>query len=392
MSDPDPDIVTGEIVPAAVHSTLADTWRRPQAQEKPLSAGARELVLGGIPTSTRDTYRRAWNHYVDWADAQQPREEILPSAESTMIEYLNSWRSLPVHNRCAGGRQTTGEPCTGHRPAPATMWIWYSAVRMVHSLTFPPYPWHGGKRLALAMKRYSEEMVLDLGWVPNKAPRAWPEHVIAMIDALDLDDPKDVRDKALILTCWRTAARASDLCTYRIGDVTFTPLGADLTLRASKTNRAVGRVVERRVLRPNTTQPQYCPVEAMRAWVQLLAREYNVTQGALFRPFSKPSLKTGIPTLLRGHRDDLSYRMDGMSASRVVSLCAVRAGVPDGEHFTCHSLRRGRASQLRELGVDSLAIARAHGWVPGGAVTEYLEEADAFDNTAPAAMVGPLGL
>jgi hypothetical protein len=57
-----------------------------------------------------------------------------------------------------------------------------------------------------------------------------------------------------------------------------------------------------------------------------------------------------------------------------------------GDGFTCHSLRRGRATQQRELGVDPLDIARAYGWVPGGAINVYLEEAERWAETAPGAV------
>jgi integrase len=206
---------------------------------------------------------------------------------------------------------------------------------------------------------------------------------MAMVDAIDLDDPKGIRDRALILTNWDTAARASDLATYRISDVVFTPKGIDLSLRASKTNKAVGRVVERRFVRPNVSAPQYCGVTALDAWVRLLRTKFGISDGALFRPFAKPGKVNGRGDLLRGARDDLAYRMASTSVSDVIKYWAVAAGVPDGEYFTCHSLRRGRASHLRDLRVDSLAIARAFGWVPGGAINEYLEEADGFSDDAP---------
>jgi integrase len=355
--------------------------------ERPLSPGAQRLVVAGVPSSTLETYQRAWKPYDAWCEANDL--DSRPSAESTMIEYLHSWESLPVHNRCVGGLRPDGARCEGHRPAPSSMWIWYSAVRFYHSMATPTFGWYGGKKLALAMKAYREEMTLLLGWVPNKAPRAWPEHVMAMVDALDLDNPKDVRDRAQLLMGWFTGARASDLSTYRIGDAAFTPRGVDLTLRASKTNKAVGKVTERRVLRPNTTEPRYCPVTALDAWIRLLRTEYGVTQGALFRPFSKQrGDKYG--TLLRGDRDAISYRMTSVAISDVVKDHAVRAGVPDGEYMTQHSFRRGRASHLRSLGVDSLAIGRALGWA-GLPPKEYLEEAEAFDDAAPAAL-GMLGL
>lgn len=387
------DVVDAELVVADDDLTALSRYRRPEPRrERPLSAGAQRLVTAGIPSSTRDTYRRAWGHYTDWGIdrfGDRYEEELLPSSQHTMIEYLHSWERLPVHNRCNNGVQANGERCTGHRPAPATMWIWYSAARLAHELYDPPLAWYGGKKLSLAMKTYAEEMTLLLGWKPNTAPRAWPEHVTAMIDALDLEDEAHIRDRAQILVGWRTGARASDLATYRITDAERTPLGYDMMLRGSKTNKAVGKQIERRVIRPGPN-PAYDAVAALDAWINgVLRGKHGITQGALFRPYTRPGQKNGRRTLLRAHRDDLGFKMAGVSISDIVKEAAIRAGVPNAEYFTQHSLRRGRASHLRALKVDSLAIGRALGWA-GLPPKTYMEEAEAFDDDAPAA-IGQLG-
>ena len=75
--------------------------------------------------------------------------------------------------------------------------------------------------------------------------------------------------------------------------------------------------------------------------------------------------------------------MAGVSISDVVKESAIRAGVPDAEYFTEHSLRRGRATRLRELKFDSLTIGRALGWA-GVPPKTYMEEAEMFDDEAPA--------
>jgi hypothetical protein len=396
-SDGDVETVTAELVVADAELAAVDRWRRPRHdrsavhEERPLSAAAQRLVMEGIPPKTRETYNRAWGYYRNWGaekfGEERVEEELLPSLESTMIEYITGLERLPVHNRCENGRQADGAVCTGHRPAPSTLWVWYSAVRMAHSIADPPYPWYGGKRLALAMNHYCEEMADKLGWQPKAAPRCWPEHLTAMVDLLDLDDEAAVQDRAQLLVGWYTGARASDLATYRIADVAFTPLGVDLTLRNSKTNKRVGRKVERRVLRPafnaDGTPSRYCAVVALDAWVNgVLRNKYRITQGALFRPYTKPS-KSGSRCLLRGPRDELGFKMAGVSISDRVKSLAVAAGVPDAQWFSQHSLRRGRATHLRMLKVDQLAIARSLGWKNLPPAT-YMDEADAFDVTAPA--------
>lgn len=371
---------------AGVIAERRDDYRHSPASapdERPLTASAMGLVMKGIPAKTQETYENQWNRFSAWCEVQQLAAR--PAAQSTMIQYLDEWRPLPVHNRCAGGRQEDGTPCTGHRPSPSTMWAWYSAVRFYHSMPEPPFAWYGGKRLAIAMKGYAKELTEDLGWTPNRAPRAYPEHVMAMVDALDLTDPRAVRDRAVILLGWYTAARASDVGTYRIADVEITPRDvAKLTLRSSKTNTDVGLKTELRVLHPNPLAA-YDPVTAVEAWIAMMRDRWNVRQGALFRPLTKPGPKSGLPALLRGARDATGYRMSSVSISEIITDRAVDAGIPTGEYFTMHSLRRGRASHLRELGYDRLSIARSFGWAPNGSINTYMEEAEAESKESPTA-------
>lgn len=337
---------------------------------------ARELVVKGIPKNTLETYTKAWVPFRAWCEAR--RRTFAPVSEQTMITYLDTWRARPIHVKCRGGKQRNGEPCTGHRPSPSAMWIWYSAVRFYHRAGSPPLPWETGESLTRAMIGYSVEMV-DADWTPDKAPRAYPSDVTRMVDALDLSKPKHLRDRAILLVGFYTAARASDLATYRIGDVEHFPRGIRLRLRQSKTNKRVGRVVENREVFANDAAPQYCGVEALHSYLDWL-RSQDIREGAIFRPFNRWG------QLVRGKPDARDYRMDGSSITEAVKDAAIRAGLPNAEDYTQHSLRRGRASELRDKKVDALDIARAYGWVPGGAINEYLEEADREAPDAPGAV------
>lgn len=364
-------LVGGQLVPA--RREPGGTVVVPQhIRDHYLPPSARELIVKGVPPKTLETYTKAWRPFR--AACQDEGRTFAPVTEETMIWYLDRWRRRPVHVRCAGGRQGNGDPCAGHRPSPSSMWVWYSAVRFYHGVGRPPLPWECGENLTRAMIGYSVEMV-EAGWKPRRAPRAYPSDVTRMVDSLDLANPKHLRDRAVLLTNFYTAARASDLATYRIGDVEHFPRGIRLMLRQSKTNRAVGRKIETREVFANDAHPAYCGVEAIHAWVDWL-RGQGVRDGALFRPFTKPGPVTGRGTLLRGHRDLPNYRMTTVAVSEIIEAAAIAAGLPNAEEYTCHSLRRGRATQQRELGADPLDIARAYGWVPGGSINVYLDEAD----------------
>lgn len=352
-----------------VHGKTAALAVPQHVRDEYLPASARELIVKGIPPNTLKAYTLQWKAFRLWCE--QVGRTYAPVSQETMITYVDRWRSRPIHTRCT---------CSEHRPSPATMWIWYSAVRFYHGVGQPPIPWECGELLTRAMMGYSVEMV-EGGWTPRKAPRAYPDDVKAMVDALDLSNPKHLRDRALILVGLYTAARSSDLATYRLSDIGRTPRGIELSLRMSKTNRRVGRLVETRTVFANNARPRYCGVHALDTWTRWLADEHDVTRGALFRPFDRWG------NLVRSAETDaVGYRMNGVSVSRAVRDAAQLAGLPGGGDYTCHSLRRGRATDLREKGVDPIDIARAHGWVPGGSILTYLEEADRWAAVAPGAV------
>lgn len=334
-----------------------------------LPASAQQLIVKGIPPKTLKAYAWQWHKFKLWCEETHTTPS--PVHQNTMIRYLDHWRRAPVHHRCV---------CQHHRPSPSTMWIWYSAVRFYHRVGDPPLPWEVGENLTRAMKGYAEEMV-ELGWEPTRAPRAYDSDVTRMIDALDLGSGRGLRDRAVILTNFYTAARASDMATYRLTDVQHTPKGIEFNLRMSKTNKSVGKKVEQRRMFRNTAHPAYDGVQAIDEWRQWLAGQ-GVTSGALFRPFNK------WDQLVRGGPDQPSYRIEGVNLTRVIQRAAERAELPHPERYTCHSLRRGRATQQRELGIDPIEIARAYGWVPGGAILVYLEEAEGWAPTAPGAVGG----
>ncbi len=327
-----------------------------------LPASARELIVKGIPPKTLKAYAWQWHKFRLWCE--QTGATPAPVHQNTLIRYLDSWRSRPVHVNCV---------CSEHRPSPSTMWQWYSAVRFYHGVGDPPLPWEVGENLSRAMKGYGEEMV-DLGWVPARAPRAYDSDVTRMVNTCDTSTGRGLMDKSILLTNFYTAARASDLATYRLTDPRYVPHGVELDLRTSKTNKATGKKIEVRRMRLNTANPDYCGVAALQDWTQWLGNQ-GISTGALYRPFNRWG------QLVRGAQDGIGYKIDSVNITRVVQRAAARAGLRG--NYTSHSLRRGRATQQRELGIDPIEIARAYGWVPGGAILVYLEEAEGWAPQAP---------
>lgn len=357
----------------AVYEMPADTALVPQhVRDSYVDPGALELIRKGMPENTWLAYRRQLIIFGDWCAKQ--KRTAAPVSQATMLSYLADLERLPMPGTVA---HEEGQPRPRTRPAPSTVWIWYSAVKFVHGMGEPPLPWECGQKLSLALQGYENEME-RLGWRPRSAPRAYPEDVRAMVTRCERDTSTGKRDAAILLLGWNTAARAADLTSYRIRDVLRTPGGLDLVLRRSKTLKP-GQQRITAVFRNDDQpgyNPLYDPVAAGLEWIDWLAAHKEADPSwALFRPLDRWG------TRLRATSRGPGYYMDSTSISNVVSKYALLAGLD--ETYTMHSLRRGYATWLKENGRDDLEIARAYGWSPGGSINVYLEEARRWSNRAP---------
>jgi integrase len=390
-----PSHYRGDGPPPGAPQDVIDNW---------LTPSARRLIMRGKSPHTIKAYMQAFGWWVKFA---RPNHlTIMPAPQNGMIRMLDWWETFPVHSGCTGKKQQDGTPCTGHRPSPSAVWIWFSSMKWFHGLGEPPQPWNGGIKLTDAIAGYIAQMK-DEGWRRTSAPRAYPEHVRAMVDALDLmgdepppgwdsrgddddDDDKPVwfaparRDmlRALVLCGFYTGGRASDLARYRLHDVGRFPGGLQLTLARSKGGGRGNRNEEFRTVFSDLDQPQYCGVLALERWMER-ERAAGITQGALFRPVHKSG------TIVRGGTDAVSYMADVTGLSRAVRLVAKAAWqlsgktiLQDWPTFTIHSLRRGRVQQLLEADADVYDVETELGWAHGGAVKFYRAEVARQDTTA----------
>lgn len=312
-----------------------DAWMPPEAVE---------LIRRGIADNTWQAYQRAWRKFDRWGFHTQ--RTVLPVTEQTMLAYL-------VH---LGG---VAKP-----PSPSAVWIWYSAVRFVHAMSTPPVPWECGKKLFEAIDGYVKTRI-EAGYRVKEAPRAYPQHVRDMVDQCDRSTLVGRRDASILLTGFHTAARASHLGIYRIGDVKQVPGGLDFYLAFSKTDQKGDGFTFG--VPANDEHPQWCGVRATRAWLEDLA-QLGFRAGALYRPINRNGN-------LLASSAELAYRMSGTAITNVVHRYAKAAGY--SADMTMHSFRRGRATQQRELGADSVSIARQYDWNPGSSsFLRYIKEAE----------------
>jgi site-specific recombinase XerD len=183
----------------------------------------------------------------------------------------------------------------------------------------------------------------------NRRPRKARALDTPTIRALVEDLPAGVaglRDRALILTSFALALRASDACWLDVTDLAPAGHGGlDVTIRLSKTDQeGSGEVL---ALAPGV-RAQTCPVRALQAWVD--SAGIGGDSGPLFRSVGK------------GARSRIGEtRMARSSVRLILRRAADRAGV-SLEGLSPHSLRRSFATEGYKAGVSERELARTGRW------------------------------
>jgi integrase len=108
----------------------------------------------------------------------------------------------------------------------------------------------------------------------QKAPLLVPD--LRRITSYLSDRSIGIRDRALLLVGFAGAFRRSELVALNCADIEFSADGMVVTLRRSKTDQ---ECAGRKVGLPYGSNPETCPVRALRTWLETS----GITEGALFR-------------------------------------------------------------------------------------------------------------
>lgn len=175
-----------------------------------------------------------------------------------------------------------------------------------------------------------------------------------MVDGLQ--GTKGLRDKALLLIGFAGAFRRSELVSIQFDDLDFVDQGLVIHLRRGKTDQ-VGK--GRHIAIPYV-RGKYCPVKALRAWLNYS----GIEDGALFRRVSRYGqvLKNGL---------------SGPSVALIVKQYAESAGL-DASQFSGHSLRAGFVTSAAKSGVSSWKICKQTGHKSEDVMQRYIRDSHLF--------------
>ncbi|RCG21165.1 hypothetical protein DQ384_36765 [Sphaerisporangium album] len=163
---------------------------------------------------------------------------------------------------------------------------------------------------------------------PLQADSVTPEDLRAMVRALPAT-ARGIRDRALLLLDWWMAGRCSEPAALNLHDVVIStadlvdeatgelvPVPAlEVHIRRSKADQqARGQVV--RILAPDDDQ-ELCPITALRAWLDVLTDDEQLTAGPLFRRIDRHGR---IGAAAAGRRCDDDARQGGITARTVRNI------------------------------------------------------------------------
>lgn len=307
------------------------------------------LMQAGLPANTRRAYagdRREWAAFcARWGAA------VFPMTQAGLADFVAELLTV--------GSPTSVSP----RPLAAT-----SVERRLAALsTWSVEHGHGrpdlrAARLVLRGHRRTQDVATrQAAPVTTGVLRALVADARTRHGVPDAASARALRDSAILLLGFATAARRSELVGLRIQDLREHPEGLQVQMRRRKTtDEAAATAV------PWAADPVLCPVRAALAWrAALAARGY--VEGPLFRRITRTDAV-------------LAAGLSAESVADVVARVAASAGVavPDGFHgYSGHSLRRGFATEARRAGADALRIARHGGWADNSAsLAKYIADID----------------
>jgi site-specific recombinase XerD len=324
---------------------IVDQFEIIAAHERDLAPGTQRRIAAGVADNTRRAYSRIGHEFVAWCESQ--RRIAVPATGETLADYISALADA------------------GKGPASLEQAI--AAVRTLHRTAgYKGDP--DTDRARLVVRSHRRERA-DTGARTKQAPPVTIDALRSMVVTTG-DDTAGLRDRLVLVLGLALMARRSELAALQLGDVQETADGLLVLIRKSKTDQDA-RGVE--VAIPPGQHASTDPVRLVRAWRALLA-ERGIESGPLLRTVNR-----------HGH---LGGAMSDAAINGVVQRLAQRAGLPDAERYSAHSLRAGGATVAYRNGAGVSAIAQHGRWAPNSPVVlSYIRSVDRWRDN-PMAGIG----
>jgi integrase len=293
------------------------------------AAKHRAFLAAATTDNTRQAYRSAIKHYLEWGG-------VLPADEQSIIRYL------------VGFADSLNPRTLALRLTALSQWH-------VHQGFADPASTPNVRKTLSGISRTNGR--------PKQKAKALPvEDLELIVCALnDVGTLKAIRDSALLQIGFFGGFRRSELVSIELSYIAWDAQGITITLPRSKTDQTGEGVVKAIPFGGGTC----CPAKALGKWLEAA----GVSSGPVFRSINKWG----------------SVGADHMNPASVNSILAEAAHlaklgyVPD---LSSHSLRRGMATSAYRAGAEFRDIKKQGGWRNDATVQGYIEEAALFDENA----------
>jgi integrase len=185
------------------------------------------------------------------------------------------------------------------------------------------------------------------------------EDLFAVLEGLG-SQPKDMRDKALLLLGFAGAFRRSELVALNTTDIENVRQGTIVNIRRSKTDQdGVGRQIGIPFGRS-----KWCPVRCLEDWLTFA----DIGEGPLFLGVGKGGLIS-------------KRRLSADAVSKIIKAKVAALGF-DPMNYSGHSLRAGLATSAAMAGVPTWKIRQQTGHASDLMLARYIRPTEMFENNA----------
>lgn len=281
-------------------------------------------------------------------------------ADATRTAYRGDWMAFEAFCDVYGFAALPADPATvglylardGATRAPATLTRRLSAIAVAHALAG-----HHLDTRHPAIRDVMRGVRRTHGVAPRRqaAPLTTPL-LVRLLDTCGNDRLIDVRDRALLLIGFAAALRQSEIVDLDFADIIVRPEGLRVAIRRSKSDQEG----EGQVVAIGRTGSSTCPANAYEMWVSAA----GIDEGAMFRRVDR--------------HGRLLDRLKPEAVADMVRSRAGRAGLPEPERYSGHSLRAGLATAAASAGVEERLIMNQTRHRSVGMVRRYVREGELF--------------
>lgn len=295
---------------------------------------AAAYAKGSRAASTWRAYESDWRIFAAWC--RSARCVTLPAQPSTVALFLAAQAKLGF--------------------APSTLGRRLAAIRLMHVGAKVPSP-HDALEVDEVMRGVRRAWKKPQA---QKAPAVDGE-IQRMVDAVQPQTLKGLRDRALLLMGFAGALRRSELVALDFEHLTLKPEGLSVLIASSKTDQdGQGQIVAI----PRVAGSPYCPVQAVYDW-RMAA---GIENGAVFR---------------RMQRGDVvgQVRLTPQSVALVIKELAAKVGL-DPARYAGHSLRSGFLTSAARNRASLFKMADQSRHKSLDVLREYVRNEERFEDHA----------